>query len=171
LRLFKKADVEVPCLFLLEKEEDFVANVGFSLGETSYSDNPYCLEKKEIPDFVRLWNKLKGRDAKPNLHFSFHEFSQAFGTHIIEYRIYHYVVALESIVFCNIDRTFPHKGSLIGLSIGMLLGTSQKERDSIRENGFNSFLHASKCSRRPVTARKSRGNVKPKTDDQNGKGE
>lgn len=133
LRLFKKADVEVPCSVLLEKEEDFVANLGVSLGETSYSANPYCLEKKEIPDFVRLWNKLKRRDAKPNLHFSFHEFSQAFETHIIEYKIYHYVVALESLVFYNIDRTFPHKGSLIGLSIGMLLGTNQKERDSIRE--------------------------------------
>jgi hypothetical protein len=41
----------------------------------------------------------------------------------------------------------------------------------LAKNGFNSFLHASKCSRGPVTARKSRGNVKPKTDDQNGKGE
>jgi hypothetical protein len=41
----------------------------------------------------------------------------------------------------------------------------------LAKNGFNSFLRASKCSRRPVAARKSRGNAKPKTDGQNGIGE
>jgi hypothetical protein len=39
------------------------------------------------------------------------------------------------------------------------------------KNGFDSFLRASKCSRRPVTARKSMGNGRLKTDDQNGNGE
>lgn len=133
LRLLKRADIDSPCSFLLDKEKDLVASLGLDLAKTGYSENPYSLKKSEIPDLVRLWSKLKEVDAKPHLHFSLHEFLSAFETHTIEDRIYHCVVGLESLVFYNIDKTFPYKGILIGLAVGMLLGTNQKQRDEIKE--------------------------------------
>jgi hypothetical protein len=133
LRLLKASDVDVPFTFVLDRNEDFVVAWGGDFGIVEYSENPYSLRKEEIPSFVRLWKKHQNLTINSYLNFPLLEFMRAFETNIIEERIFHHILAFESIVFHEEDKSPEPAGKVIGMAIGMLLGNKQQERSKIKK--------------------------------------
>jgi len=131
-RLLKTSDVDVPCVFVLGRNEDFVLGWSGDLLKTERSENPQFLKRKEIPSFIRLWKKHQNLAIDSYLNFPLSEFMRAFETNIIEEKIFHHCVAFDSIVFHKEKRSIEPAGKVIGIAMGMLLGNSQKERDEIK---------------------------------------
>jgi len=131
LTLLKKGYVDIPFSFLFDKKEDLIHSLGCNFG-IRYSESPYFLRKGELTDFLRLFKKLQILTIDSYLRFPLREFAHALEINILEEKIVHYVIALESLVFYREDNSIEPAGKVIGIAVGMLLGNNQNERERIK---------------------------------------
>jgi hypothetical protein len=131
LRLLKAGDVKVTNAFVLRKNR-----VSRSLGSAFKSPFPrrdYFLRKEEVEPLKELSKGLETLASKPQLRFPLKKFTESYGKTTTEDKIVECIIAFESIVFLGVNNVFSHTGTIVGMSVGMLLGESQAERDKIRE--------------------------------------
>lgn len=139
LRLLKSGDVVTSCGFLLNRSWEVSALTGLSFPE--FSPNPYILEQKEARTFRRLWKTLQNvKEDKPHMDFPLFQFTRSFDKKNSEDKIVDYMTCFESLIFYNEPRTIEPAGKVIGIAIGMLLGTNQEARDKIKDTFINAYL-------------------------------
>ena len=138
LRLLKTGDVTVSCGFLLDQKGRVS---GFTLPPLiTPSHNPYFLKQAEIEALKDLRKSLQNVEKdKPYLRFPLFQFTRTFDWKFSVDRIVDFMTIFESIVFHNEAKSIEPAGKVIGISIGMLLGNNQKDRDEMKKMFIKSY--------------------------------
>jgi hypothetical protein len=148
LRLFKQGFVDTPYEFYLDRTRA-IFGCGYSPNLLrNFQKKGYSLMTTETSDFLRLYSNLKGTRRNENWVFPLEMFSRSYDQDSSEDKIVTFCTALESIFFYGEEKAIEPAGKVIGISVGMLLGRSQKERQEIKEEIVaayelrNSIVHA-----------------------------
>lgn len=133
LRLLKPETVESPTAFREYSDGRFDVSDATPLVRAHPGlDTRYVLKKEEIPRFKGLYNRLRNlKEEKPYLIFPLAQYAKALEESFPEDIIVDTMVAFEALIFYKVKETPEPRGVAMGIAIGMLLGSTQKERKEI----------------------------------------
>jgi hypothetical protein len=138
LRLLKEGTIETPTAFMFDSSNQ-TYSVSNQTPTLHYFEELYFLKQQEISELKILWEKMEEVvKQKPKLMFPLLHFNKAFERVTDEEALLDYIIAFESIIFSGEDRAIEPAGKVVGLAVGMLLGTSVEEREKIK----NTFVKA-----------------------------
>jgi hypothetical protein len=128
--------VNAICSFWLQG--DRITGLSYPEHSQLFDENPYFLKKEETVSFKRLWKAIqKIEDDKAYLTFPLEQFTKAFEKRAAGFdseATVDYAIALESLVFHKEERSIEPAGKVIGIAVGMLLGSNEKERIEIKRS-------------------------------------
>jgi hypothetical protein len=135
LRLLKEEAVESPTAFREYSDGGFDVSEATPLVRIHQGfDAQYFLKKEEILRFKGLYNRLLNlKEEKPYLVFPLAQYAKALEEPFPEDIIIDTMVSLEALIFYNVEGNPEPKGVMMGIAIGMLLGSTQKEREEIKK--------------------------------------
>lgn len=135
-RLFKSGNVFLTTSFDMNSADTaFLVGAAAQYPKWLADKNPYFLKKAEIEGFVGLWKKLENfEENKFYLGFPLGQYYETFERVGSRYNFVNFMTAFESLVFHGVDNIPRNIGTVIGIAIGMLLGTNEKERTQIRKD-------------------------------------
>jgi hypothetical protein len=134
LRLLKAETVVAPTAFREYSDGTFGVSDATPLVRVHPGfDTQYFLKKEEIPSFKGLYDRLRNlKEEKPYLVFPLAQYAKSFEETFPEDIIVDIMVAFEALIFYKFEKTPDQAGVLMGIAVGMLLGSTQKEREEIK---------------------------------------
>ena len=139
LRLFKEGHVETPTAFLFDSENS-VYGLSNETPSVRRFEDYYFLLQHEVESFKALWFKVQNlASEKSTLKFPLFHYNRAFYRDTDEEVLLDYLIAFESLIFGGEKNSIEPAGKVIGIAIGMLLGTDKKQRDKIKRTFVDAY--------------------------------